>query len=74
MISLLNQGDIFIDLIIGTDLGYNDSITIKTKDCIDDKLYNLTKDFSNKVKKYEEENSDIKQLRILLFTLINYLM
>jgi hypothetical protein len=58
--NLLSNEDLFINLVIGTDLGYNDSIIIKTIDKIDDKLNFIANEVNYKIKQYEEENKDIK--------------
>src|SRR5690606_17777468 len=57
---ILNDHGIFIDLVIGEDMGYYNCITIKTKNDITTTLNVLTNDLNNKGLDYENNLSNVK--------------
>lgn len=60
--NILNNDDIFIDLILGVDIGYHDGILIVSKSNQDTQIKQLTSRINNLIEQYESRSREIKDL------------
>ena len=59
---ILEQEDVFIDLLIGQDMGYWTCLSVYSKTDISSQIKNITTDIYNKCKLYEENIDNIKTI------------
>lgn len=62
LIDILEENDIFIDLLIGQDMGYGTCLSVYSKTDISNNLQKITTDIYNKCKLYEENIDTIKTI------------
>lgn len=60
--TLLNKDDIFMDLILGVDIGFHDGMLIASKVTLDTRMKQILSSLNNIIEQYESRSAEIKNL------------